>query len=441
MKYSRQTSRQHLQTHPAISKKVSSTSRQAIRIRFLVITACLVALAGCSLRDIHEQFRVTENFGVINGTVKQSGSQQGPIMVNRYHKEGEVFVQDSHTRAGSGGKYLFYCLPGAYYIAAYIDVNKDGQFQQGEDYDYHGSSTGQPAAVRVNPGQTVSVEALDITGNLSAASGEGKIRIELSPVAKNLGRIVVLDDPMFVADNYSLGMWKPIEFLTRVGGGLLFLQPYQANKIPVLFIHGINGGPTDWETAIRQLDRARFQPWVLYYPSGLRLNMISDYLAAALSRLHDEYGFNQLFVVAHSMGGLITRSFVRKYLDRFPDQAGVIRLVMTVNSPMAGMGSAASGVSNSPLVVPAWRDVATDSDFLQDLHSWTWPAGIPYHLVFSYKTGGSNDGTVSLQSQIPLKLQAEAVRIYGFNQTHAEILNDPAFLELFHSILANGHDE
>jgi len=61
--------------------------------------------------------------------------------------------------------------------------------------------------------------------------------------------------------------------------------------------------------------------------------------------------------------------------------------------------------------------------------------------VFSYKTGGSNDGTVSLQSQIPLKLQAEAVRIYGFNQTHAEILNDPAFLELFHSILANGHDE
>jgi pimeloyl-ACP methyl ester carboxylesterase len=236
-------------------------------------------------------------------------------------------------------------------------------------------------------------------------------------------------------------MWKPVEFLTRVGGGLLFLQPYQAIKIPVLFIHGINGGPTDWEAAIRQLDRTRFQPWVLYYPSGLRLDMISDYLAAALSRLHDEYDFNRLLVVAHSMGGLVTRSFVRKYLDRYPDQAGVIRLVMTVNSPMAGMKSAASGVNNSPLVVPAWRDVAENSDFLLDLHAWAWPADIPYHLVFSYKTGGSDDGTVSLQSQIPLKLQVEAVRVYGFNDTHAGILNDPAFLELFHAILADGYGE
>ena len=411
---------------------------QAIGTCLLATVISVLALAGCSLRDIQEQIQITENAGIIEGRVTVSSSQQGPVIVNRYHKEGETFVQDSYTRAGTAGDFRFHSAPGVYYIAAFIDVNRDGQFQRGEHYDYHGSSTGRPAAITLEPGQRVALEALDISGTLSATTGEENIRVELTPLTTNLGRIVSLNDPMFAAENHTLGMWKPVEFLTRIGGGVLFLQPYRKDRIPVLFIHGINGGPSDWESAIRGLDGERFQPWVLYYPSGVRLDMISDYLAAALSRLHDEYGFNRLYVVAHSMGGLIARSFVRKYLDRYPEQAQVIRLVMTVNSPMAGMKSAASGVNNSPLVIPAWRDVASDSDFLHDLHAWTWPADIPYYLVFSYKTGGSDDGTVSLQSQIPLKLQMEASRVYGFNHTHTEILNDPAFLDLLHSILASG---
>ena len=66
-----------------------------------------------------------------------------------------------------------------------------------------------------------------------------------------------------------------------------------------------------------------------------------------------------------------------------------------------------------------------------------WPDKIPYHLVFSYKTGSSDDGVVHLQSQIPLKLQSEAVRMYGFKNTHAGTLNDATFLELFNMILAD----
>ena len=121
---------------------------------------------------------------------------------------------------------------------------------------------------------------------------------------------------MFSGENYSMGMWKPVRFLLEVGGGLFFLQEYEEDKIPVLFIHGINGGPTDWRVVAGTLDERYFQPWVLYYPSGLRLDMVSNYLVWAIAELHEKYRFRQLYLVAHSMGGLIARSFVKKYLER-----------------------------------------------------------------------------------------------------------------------------
>jgi hypothetical protein len=43
---------------------------------------------------------------------------------------------------------------------------------------------------------------------------------------------------------------------------------------------------------------------------------------------------------------------------------------------------------------------------------------------------------VSLESQIPLKLQLEAAHTYGFTGSHVGILYDDAFLRLFAGTLA-----
>lgn len=405
--------------------------------RIITLFATLLLICGCSLREINKQIQVLENPGIIKGKIALASSLDGAIVVRRYSLEKGVYVYQSFERPAANGEYSFYVIPGTYYIAAFLDSNSDAAYQSTEAGDYYGSDSGEPTAIHVEAGQTVTAGTITITGKLPAISGNIQSSERLDPVKDNIGRIVSLDDAMFDRSNYSTGMWKPVQFLTRVGGGLFFLQEYQTGKIPVLFIHGINGGPTDWEAAIRNLDSRHFQPWVLYYPTGVRLDMISDYLVTAIVDLHHTYDFEQLYVVSHSMGGLVARSFVHKYLDRFPEDKELISFMMTVNSPMTGMNSAVSGVENSPIVVSAWRDVATDSTFLQDLNTWEWPDEIPYHLVFSYDTDGSSDGVVHLQSQIPLKLQAEAVRMYGFNNTHAGILQDAAFLERFNTILAD----
>lgn len=143
-------------------------------------------------------------------------------------------------------------------------------------------------------------------------------------------------------------------------------------------VHGVNNGPTLWAQVIDSFDDEHFQPWVYYYPSGLRLDMISDYLVETVSQLQNKFGFSEFYVVAHSMGGLVTRSFVKKYVERNPENLKKIGWVMTVNSPMAGMAVAGVGVNRSPIVVPSWRDVPPGSEFLQGVNDWSWSEEIPY---------------------------------------------------------------
>ena len=165
--------------------------------------------------------------------------------------------------------------------------------------------------------------------------------------------------------------------------------------------------------------------------------MISYYLVEAVEQLQNKYGFDQFYVVAHSMGGLVARSFVKKYVERAPNNVNKLRLVMTINSPMNGMAAAASGVKHSPIVVPSWLDVEPTSEFLKGINTWSWPKEIPYHLVISYIDGESGDSVVPLQSQSQPKLQSESTRIYVVNNNHVGTLSDKGFLQLFNEILSD----
>ena len=87
------------------------------------------------------------------------------------------------------------------------------------------------------------------------------------------------------------------------------------------------------------------------------------------------------------------------------------------------------------LIFCANNDVEPNSEFLKDIHAWDWPKDIPYHLVISYTEGNSSDGVVPLQSQSPMRLQAEATRMYIFNDDHVGILNDNKFIETLNMVL------
>jgi pimeloyl-ACP methyl ester carboxylesterase len=302
-----------------------------------------------------------------------------------------------------------------------------------EDATYLGIENTMPTTITVAEKQTVNIGALAIKGPIETRTGI-EVRNALTKVTANIGRVIALDDPMFSHENAAMGFWRPFDYADQYGGGLMMLQEYEEKKTPVVFVHGITGTGLEFEPVIASLDRERFQAWVLQYPSGVSLDLVSDYFLESLDQLHIRYQFPRVIVVAHSMGGLMARSFVMKH-----QQSGAsysLSMVMTINSPLYGMDSAAKGVKLSPIVIPAWRDVASGSDFVNKVHAWHWPREIPYHLVFSFLPHKEGDGVVPMRSQLSLSLQDEAVKIHGFQAQHAEVLRDDEFIKRFHSILS-----
>ncbi|MBW1891063.1 MAG: alpha/beta hydrolase [Deltaproteobacteria bacterium] len=119
-----------------------------------------------------------------------------------------------------------------------------------------------------------------------------------------------LDDELFSEENGIKGYWEPASFFKDIGGNIYFIEEYDPKKIPILFIHGAGDTPKGWKYFIDNIDRTRFQPWFFYYPSGTRIQSMAHLLSWKLGNLQIKYSFDHLYITAHSMGGLVARSFI-----------------------------------------------------------------------------------------------------------------------------------
>jgi pimeloyl-ACP methyl ester carboxylesterase len=248
------------------------------------------------------------------------------------------------------------------------------------------------------------------------------------------GTLVTWSDPRFAPQAGPAGMWTPLEAYKEYGAGVFFFEPYDPARIPVLFVHGINGTANDFKTIIDNLDRTRFQPWVFQYPSGFRLELISDFLLRTLDELQAIHKFNRYAIIAHSMGGLVSRATVNKTVKR-PGTSPIV-LYVTISTPWEGHEAAKAGAQYSPLVLPVWLDMVPGSPYLSRLWQTELPATVPYYLIYGYKGGSGTDGTVSLRSVLKLEAQDQSVRTIGFPNDHTDILQSSEVIHRLNALLA-----
>ncbi|HEX7374931.1 MAG TPA: alpha/beta fold hydrolase [Steroidobacteraceae bacterium] len=396
--------------------------------------ACLLALgliAGCArLNAVKDQVSRVDSVGFIDGEVVADTAHGSPIIAAIFQRNSETAITLYRAApATSRGKFEFVVPAGDYIVAAFIDRNRDSRHQPDEPGRFYGNPTTIAVAAKSKTNIAITID------EASSPALSGVTVDRNAAIGRNVGARATLDDARFAPENGMLGLWRPLDFLAGPEGGLFMLGDYDAARMPVIFVHGMGDTPRRFAPAIASLDAARLQPWVLYYPTGLRLDMISSYFADSVHQLQQKYGFTRFAIVAHSMGGLVTRSFVQKYAERFPGDLSALKLVVTINSPMSGMESASTGVQYSPIVIPSWQDVATGSPFLTDLDAHAWPPGVAYHLVFSYDGEKNGDGTVALASEIPLSLQTQATRLHGYAGTHVGTLSEPDFLSQLRNLL------
>ncbi|QJR15729.1 alpha/beta fold hydrolase [Usitatibacter palustris] len=407
---------------------------------------------GCVFRDVREQQREIDAACVVAGSVATQDELQGPIVVTlaRRADDGAWRAVDNFVLEGKG-RWVFVAPPGAYGLAAFEDVNRDLQYQPGEAFALIDPS----GPIRCTAGARLtdftlrvpekSEGRLDATFDVSRLEPRDPSSREYATLGQltSLGEVTALSHARFDDDNARSGMWRPLDFVVAGYAGVYFLEPYDPRKIPVLFVHGINGTPANFSYLIEHLDRTRFQPWVYYYPSGAHLGNVARHLDQSIVKLSLRHDVRRIAVVAHSMGGLVARGFVLQHQGR-ADPTQIVAFV-TISTPWNGHAAAELGVKNAPAVVRAWEDIAPGSEYLRGLYARPVPGEPPHHLIFTFERrassfGPSDDQTVTVASQLAAPAQRNATRVYGFDATHMSVLRDPEAAALVNQVLSRALD-
>lgn len=105
--------------------------------------------------------------------------------------------------------------------------------------------------------------------------------------------------------------------------GLYMVRPYEPGKIPVVLVHGLFSSPRAYVQTINELTNtpviaSRYQFWVFLYPTGMPIPNSAAKLRESLTRVremldpgHTDAAFDQMVLVGHSMGGLLSKMMVQ----------------------------------------------------------------------------------------------------------------------------------
>ncbi len=137
-----------------------------------------------------------------------------------------------------------------------------------------------------------------------------------------------LDNPQFRKQTDStLGLLNPNK--SQELRGIYMLEPYDPNRIPVLMVHGLWSSPLTWMPMFNDLRsfqelRHNYQFWFYQYPTGQPFWVSATQLRADLAALRDQLdpqhrsvALDQMVLVGHSMGGLVSRMQTIESGDEF----------------------------------------------------------------------------------------------------------------------------
>ena len=110
--------------------------------------------------------------------------------------------------------------------------------------------------------------------------------------------------------------------------GLFGLEPPSADRIPVIFVHGLMSRPLTWQNAFNELTadpviRKKYQIFFFRYPSGVPVAFSAKHLRVELAGLHDELhrvgndkAADHMVLIGHSMDGLLSKMQIVRSGDR-----------------------------------------------------------------------------------------------------------------------------
>jgi pimeloyl-ACP methyl ester carboxylesterase len=170
-----------------------------------------------------------------------------------------------------------------------------------------------PVTAVVDFGQSSSQQAGVDDATLSLYRSGERDKVELAnverPLAADLAAPTAYYPNPFFAGLYA--MMRPGSYKERAG--LYMLEPYDPDKIPIVFVHGLLSIPQMWRPTIDAIQsdpklRGKFQFWVFAYPTGDPIVLSALRLRESLAQVYQLYPRTKgMILIGHSMGGLLAR--------------------------------------------------------------------------------------------------------------------------------------
>ena len=380
------------------------------KIGLLAVMSMMLASCGnlLSLRD--DLIQTKNSFIRLSGEIDSPFCSACPIIVVAMGDRSGKDIHAYRVFEGSGS-FQMNALVTTHHLFAFNDLNNDFEYQPDEPSGWY-----------------------DLPASAAFTGRVDRIDFDIKPLA--------VDATGWPAMGNLFDLRKGHSALLRTQLGLkegLDDVRFDPEKTPVLFVHGINGSPRDFAVMVAKLDHKKFQPWFMYYPTGLDLRVLGDGMFDMLSELNHRYPFNHLHIVAHSMGGLVARSYLSGCVR--DDHREYVRSFTSISTPFGEQPEAKNGLDYSPVVMPVWKSIVPGSRFLQGLFRRPMPSGVPHYLFFSYlntsvTSFASGDGTIMLNSQLRPEAQAQATALRGFDEDHLSVLTEDAVFAYLNGVLA-----
>jgi pimeloyl-ACP methyl ester carboxylesterase len=412
-------------------------------ITFLIISFLSCGLSGCAYTRLKSQTAALNGQYSVYGQVKSLADHKGGQLIAIVYrvKNNRNRIYAYRTIERRLNRFVFLLDPGDYRVLVFHDLDKDYRIDSDEAV-----ALAQQGRILNFSDITTQVD-LDLT--LSATGSRGstlrrfprrlsrRIRERNQQFHVAVGDVTDFSSRRFSTEAGALGLWEPRSFLKQHGIGIYQNEEYDPSRIPVLFVSGAGGSVKNWSYFMERLDPHRYQSWYYLYPSGIRISRSGDVLHQVAQALHQMYEFNELHVVAHSMGGLVAREFIIRQLAE--QHGNYVTKFISIATPWGGHELASKGIDylttpfSSP--VPAWHDVVPGSKFLQRLFYKKIAPNVDFHLIHAQLPDAESDGTISSISQTLQEARDEAVSIRKFEAGHVAVLTKTGVFDHVQAIL------
>jgi len=211
---------------------------------------------------------------------------------------------------------------------------------------------------------------------------------------------------------------------------------FYTEKEPLLLVHGLEGGPKDFQAVVNRLrGSAEYQLHVAAYPDfSLRTSVNGKDFAAELRRLIHVVGTGRdITIVAHSMGGIVTRQALNDLVTEGQiGEFGRIR-VFAVDTPWHGYPGPEDGLVMSfarPFLPAGLQDMRAVSPMFHHLYSVELPDSVKLRLVFADRRSEVMDYTDSPVCELVGKL----ADYYSYD---TQVRGEPMMMNFWKALLSS----